>query len=647
MLGMTEFSLLTIAEQALDNGISVVPPRTDGTKAPLGRWQAYQEQWPTLEEIKAWYTDANNTGIGVVCGQVSGNLECIDFDSKDAYDEFIESASLAGLSELVDRIESGYLESTPKGMHWLWRCSEISHNLKLANGDNDETLIEIRGEGGYVIVAPTSGTVHPSGEPYTLLQGSIETIPAVTPEERQLLLDLAKSLDKNARRVDLQGPEDRSRPGDHFNVESTWSDVLLPAGWREIYTRAGVTYWQRPGKSIGISATTNYADADLLYVFTSSTEFDPNTAYSKFGAYTVLEHGGDHSVAAAALRYRGFGEGPILSPILQPEDSAGVLPPAGSFSFTPWAELLQEPEEAQSWLWDKTLATSSISILISRPKVGKSTLARSIATAVATGGTLLGREVAPGTVLYLQFSAEGKRSELKQALVRSGIPLEDKIWIYTGPTVQEPVTALEEAVAQYRPSLVVIDTMIRWVPVTDVNDYSEMSRVTEAIATMARLSGAHIMMLHHAGKADRDMGDSVLGSTAIFGSVDTMLAMRSREGRRTLESRQRYGEDMEETVLDLDLESGLLMAAGSLEEVELRDAKSEIMAHATDGMTRQQIMDGVESKSALVGRALRQLMTEGHLERLGAGTRSDPMRYLVHQEPRANDDRGRVRWRDL
>ena len=645
MLGMTEYSLLTIAEQALDNGISIVPPRNDGTKAPIGRWHTYQEQWPTLDEITQWYTDTSITGIGVVCGQVSGNLECIDFDRKEAYEEFVDRAQLAGLSELVDRIEDGYLESTPKGMHWLWRCSEISHNVKLANNDQDETLIEIRGEGGYVIVAPTSGTVHPTGEPYTLLQGSIETIPTVTPEERQLLLDLAKSLDKNARRADLQAPEEQSRPGDHFNSESTWSDVLVPAGWKEMYTRDGVIYWQRPGKTVGASATTNYADTDLLYVFTSSTEFDPNTAYSKFGAYAVLEHEGDHSRAAAALRARGFGASPSSIPV--PGDPLDAPPSAsgGSFRFTPWGELLQEPPETQSWLWDQTLATSSISILISRPKVGKSTLARSIATAVATGGILLGRTVAPGTVLYLQFSAEGKRSELKEALLRSGVPLEDKIWVYTGPTVQEPIEALEQAVAQHRPSLVVIDTMIRWVPVTDANDYSEMSRVTEAIATMARLSGAHIMMLHHAGKADRDMGDSVLGSTAIFGSVDTMLAMRNRDGRRTLESRQRYGEDMEEIVLDLALESGLLMAAGSLEEVEFRDTRDAIMAHATDGMTRQQILDGVEGKSVTVNRAIRQLMTEGYLERLGAGTRADPMRYLVHQTPR--EDRGRVRWRDL
>ena len=642
---MTAFSLLTIAEQALDAGISVVPPRTDGSKAPLGSWRTFQERLPYLQEIDDWYRADQNPGIGVVCGAVSGNLEALDFDRHSAYEDFIERARETGLSELVDRVEAGYLESTPKGRHWLWRCSEISGNTKLANNEDQEVLIETRGEGGYVIVAPSSGSIHPSGEPYELLSGSIETITAITPDERGLLFDLARSFDFVARRADLRPPEAESRPGDQYNVETAWSDLLVPAGWRQMGARDGVTSWQRPGKTIGISATTNYGGADLFHVFTSSTDFAPDTSYSKFAAYTLLHHQGDYSAAAAALRADGFGA-PTPIPLADPAVAAPSAT-VGTFHFSSWRELLAEPEETQSWLWDQTLATSSISILVSRPKVGKSTLARSIAVAVATGGQLLGREVNQGTILYLQFSAEGKRSELRQSLERAGVALDDRIWIYTGPTVESPIDALETALAHYRPNLVIIDTMIRWVPVNDANDYTEMSRVTEAIATMARMSGSHIMMLHHASKADRDVGDAVLGSTAIFGSVDTLLAMRSREGRRTLESRQRYGNDMEEIVLELDQGTGLLMAAGSLEEVEQRDVREAILGHAQDGMSRQQIVDGVEGKAVLIGKALRQLVIEGYLERLGAGTRSDPTVYLVHQEPRRDDDTGRVRWRNL
>ena len=73
-------TLLTIAEAALDAGISVVPPREDGTKAPLGSWRIFQERLPYLQELDEWYRADNNQGIGVVCGAVSGNLEALDFD---------------------------------------------------------------------------------------------------------------------------------------------------------------------------------------------------------------------------------------------------------------------------------------------------------------------------------------------------------------------------------------------------------------------------------------------------------------------------------------------------------------------------------------------------------------------------------------
>jgi hypothetical protein len=64
--------------------------------------------------------------------------------------------------------------------------------------------------------------------------------------------------------------------------------------------------WRRPGKTEGSSATTR--DDGGLYVFSTSTEFEPEVPYSKFGALAVLEHGGDHSAAAAALRLAGYGE---------------------------------------------------------------------------------------------------------------------------------------------------------------------------------------------------------------------------------------------------------------------------------------------------------------------------------------------------
>ena len=69
-----------------------------------------------------------------------------------------------------------------------------------------------------------------------------------------------------------------------------------------------VTYWRRPDKTKGVSATTGYGGTNLLYIFTSSAPpFEPDTAYSPFGAYALLEHDGDFQRAAKVLHNRGYG----------------------------------------------------------------------------------------------------------------------------------------------------------------------------------------------------------------------------------------------------------------------------------------------------------------------------------------------------
>ncbi|MFD0358268.1 phage/plasmid primase, P4 family [Streptomyces sp. NPDC127110] len=79
-----------------------------------------------------------------------------------------------------------------------------------------------------------------------------------------------------------------------------------------MFVSGSTSYWQRPGKDgREPSATTGRAmDRDRLYVFTTSTEFVAERPYTKFGAYALLNHSGDHSAAAKELRRQGYGKVP-------------------------------------------------------------------------------------------------------------------------------------------------------------------------------------------------------------------------------------------------------------------------------------------------------------------------------------------------
>lgn len=307
-------------------GINVLPIRADGSKRPaLQGWRIYQQRRATPGEIHQWFRRAEY-GLAVVTGEISGGLEALDIDSRETYQTWLDHIrDDPVLRPLYERIVGGYLEATPDGgRHLLYRCEDVGRNQALARRARTaeqgyQTLIETRGNGGLLIIAPSGGTVHPSGKPYTLLSGGVMQIATITPPERSLLLCLARSFDETP----VKQPDERAsyavasggqpcspqgtRPGDLFNQSARWEDILCPHGWKLARKVNGVGQWRRPGKhGPGISATTNYADNDLLYVFSTATIFEPERGYTKFTAYAVLEHAGDFSTAARVLAEAGY-----------------------------------------------------------------------------------------------------------------------------------------------------------------------------------------------------------------------------------------------------------------------------------------------------------------------------------------------------
>src|SRR6185369_3171146 len=90
--------------------------------------------------VKGWQTSrdkhdlSNVVAVGLVCGEPSLNLECIDIDLKysldpklfDKYKKAVKAANETLLNKLVvQKTRSG-------GYHLIYRCTEIAGNLKLA-----------------------------------------------------------------------------------------------------------------------------------------------------------------------------------------------------------------------------------------------------------------------------------------------------------------------------------------------------------------------------------------------------------------------------------------------------------------------------------------------------------------------------------
>ncbi len=321
--------LLATALELHAAGLSVVPVAADGTKRPLVAWKNYTATPADTAQIEAWFAvSAGVQGIGIVTGY--GDVEMLEVEGKAmaSMGDVIDLLDGTGLRPIYDRVVAGWSEQSPSGgLHLFYRLADgaVPGNTKVAQQPTDgatgrETLAETRGTGGFVVLAPSAGGVHPTGRGWIRLSGGPATLPTLTREDRdQLHAVMHAALDTMpVEEIGSAGPVDAKwstafqsaagdiTPGDDYERQTEWSEILV--GWVHVFSRGATKYWRRPGKSDGISATTGHAgDRDRLYVFTSSTEFEPEVPYTKFGAYALLNHRGDHAAAAKALADAGMG----------------------------------------------------------------------------------------------------------------------------------------------------------------------------------------------------------------------------------------------------------------------------------------------------------------------------------------------------
>jgi AAA domain/Bifunctional DNA primase/polymerase, N-terminal len=571
--------LLAAALEAEAAGLSVLPPVEDGSKRPRTRqftteslmallapvvgkdearsiatdtlpdgrgatWKHRQYVRAMRDEVERFYR-GDVDGLGVVPGAVSNNLEVLDFDDALIYDAFKRRATDDGLADLVERIETGYLERTPGGgAHWLYRCDQIAENTKLAsrpgpvdpktNKPTVRVLIETRGEGGYIVLAPSGGRVHPTRRSYVRGRGSFATIATITPDERDTLHALARGLDdmppvesfasKRAAKTTVGG----TRPGDNFNKRTTWAEILEPSGWAHFRTRGSVDEWCRPGKRAGVSATTNHGGSDLLFVFTSSTDFEPNTGYTKFAAHAILNHAGDFAVAAKTLAAKGYGSPRKTSQTASTPLTYGpVLTPLSSLQ-----------PRALRWLWEDRIPLGKLTVITGDPGLGKSLLTLAIAATITQGtpwpdGKLceIGAVVlvsaeddAADTVLprFLAAGGDPKRATMLTAVLERDLDSEEATGSPRPLSLETHLSAIEAALVETDARLLVIDPITAYLGKVDSHTDAEIRGVLMPLAAIAERHNCAILVVMHLNKRS--------GGPAIYrpsGSIAFVAAARA------------------------------------------------------------------------------------------------------------------------
>ena len=531
-------------------GLSCVPI-ADGMKTtPEGfRWKQYQSEIIKKEDAQKVFSKYSR--MAIITGKVSGYLEVIDFDLPGRYEEWRQLLEDNGQDEIVSRL---VIETTPRGgAHVYYRCpGHIEGNQKLAlrfatqeelelkPGERAKATIETRGEGGLIVCFPTEG--------YVQVQGKLSEIPVITQDERDLLIESARSFHEaieqrsdQSRREETGDHEDR--PGHDFNSRASWFDLLPEFGWHHVSKRGQRDYWKRPGKDDpGISATTGNGDTDLLYVFsTSCYPLEGEKTYSKFAFYAEMKHRGDYSAAAKDLLARGFGRPKAKQPA--PQQLADVHKER-RFKPISYTELLNMPPKAM--MIEGLLGERDNFMIFGLPKSGKTFVVMDLLLTCVYGGTFaeVFDVVRPLNVAYMTNEGTGSlHQRILASAYHNQVPYEDiqnrlhiffdvpQLYDEDGP---DSIANFADEWIEHNTEpldLLVIDTMNKATLGADENSNSDAALIATHLHNVRKRLGCATCLVHHAGKD----GERVRGASAFDGDLDFQLKIVKQEmGIRTM-----------------------------------------------------------------------------------------------------------------
>ncbi len=296
---------------------------------------------------------------------------------------------------------------------------------------------------------------------------------------------------------------------------------------------------------------------------------------------------------------------------------------------TDLSDLLNETDEQVQYLVKDLLPMGGVSVIGGKPKAGKTTTVRNLCLSVAKGEDFLGLPTAQGPVIYCAF--EEKRSEVKRHFMDLGADGSLLISAFIGRSPDDLIEKIRVSVINRKPVLIVLDTLAKaTTKVRDFNDYAAVTQALDPFLQIARETGAHLLFVHHAGKSDREGGDALLGSTAIFGTVDTALIQKRTDKYRTIEAQCRYGTDIEASVLEWDADRRSITLGGSKKEADVDRSKNAIktfLGAQETPVSREVIEDGVEGRTGYLRKALKELVESEGVARIGKGGKGDPFMY--------------------
>lgn len=506
-------NLSEIAQKYIDNGFSVLPTKLD--KSPMAvKWKDHIFKADDFIDVE---------GIGIKGGFESGNLEILDFDNHfgDAKIILSEFINIPEVNEIYRKYNLPIESTQSGGFHLLFRCENVGNNQKLASRPKwdektrkfkPDCIIETRGNGGYIVAAPTKG--------YKVIRNNFTNLIKITDEEREILISNSKSFNEWVQNEKKDINEDKDKPGDYYNEQLESIDemrgALKRSGWHEINNNL----WRRDGKSKGISATLGKVAPNVFYCFTSNGyPFEPETGYKPFQVVGLLDYNGDFKQFAKDLAERyNLGTKPEFNkPAKQVEQKRdydslleksfidlSIKPPK------PPVILEISDNKVTHWEWQRLFTLGNISAITGKAKSKKTFSTTMPMAALITNGIVYNKfraNLPESKNIILKFDTEQGNYDAYIASKRIekiiGYPCENfKTYGLREFEPHERIDIIEYAINKYSKSIafILIDGIADLVK--SINDEEEAVKVGTLLMKWSKLHNIHICTIIHQNKND-------------------------------------------------------------------------------------------------------------------------------------------------
>ncbi|MEQ1642151.1 MAG: AAA family ATPase [Pyrinomonadaceae bacterium] len=297
--------------------------------------------------------------------------------------------------------------------------------------------------------------------------------------------------------------------------------------------------------------------------------------------------------------------------------SGGYRPPIMSASAL-LAKTFPQPKYAVNGLLPEGLT-----VLVGKPKLGKSWLAINIAVAVASGGKALGTiSVDKGSVLLLALEDGARRLQhrldgvLKGGTVPTGLDVATE-WRRVDEGGLDDIEGWLKSHPDAR--LIVVDTLKRIRPPERPGRlYDGDYNAVAPLADLAKQYGVAIVVVHHTRKQDgEDPVDLVSGSTGLTGAADGVCVL-TRMRKQTSAELFATGRDFEEKSLALEWDNDTLQwnYVGEAAEFKMsveRRAIIDVIRNNGGQASRKEIAEALGKASSTVGKNLWDMKQDGQV----------------------------------